>query len=207
MSLVLYNPIQGTQAHVPQLPDYWVKIHESATTASVVSGAFTYALTHMIGTTTTRIASGSLSVAGLLVAHGAQWIAGDTTAESIQKRSQTAAHAVESLGETITNLTSAVTSTAAAATVGSTFLVGKMIHQLYQGFRQKEEPITAQPIQDADFVIYDCSEPTNSTPLPSSSPPELSEQIPHPDPVRSATNGSTAPSSGPKKAKVSFAGS
>jgi len=181
MSLVLYNPLLGTRANLPELPDYWIQVHQSATAASVVSGAFTYAFSHMLGTTATRVASGTLSIAGFVMASGVRYVAGDEVAEKVYRGAKTAANLVTTTGETATNLVSAVSSTATAATVGSTVLVGKMIQQLYMGFKQRETtenvPEESSTEKEADFIIYDVT-PSSTTASSSVSSlyPTLSEQ-------------------------------
>jgi hypothetical protein len=178
MSLVLYNPLQGTRAQIPELPNYWIQVHESASAASVVSGAFTYAFSHMLGTAATRVASGTISIAGMVMASGVRYVAGDLAAEKVYRGAKTAANLVDTTGNTATHLVSAVSSTATAATVGSTFLVGKMLHQLYMGFRQKEDGTNVpteilSETKEPDFIIYDV---TNASSSDVSLYPGLSEQ-------------------------------
>ena len=174
MSLVLYNPLQGTRAHIPELPEYWVHVHQSASAASVATGAFTYAFSHMLGSAATRITSGTISIAGFLMANGVRYVAGDEAADKVYRGSQTVANLVTTTGETATQVVSAVSSTATAATVGSTFLVGKMLHEIYMGIRQKEDQIVEHTEhKDGDFIIYDI---TNTTSPDSSSSSEPSEQ-------------------------------
>jgi hypothetical protein len=169
MSLVLYNP---TKDHA--LPKYWVHVHQSASGAAVVSGAFAYALTHMLGNASTRIAQNSISIAGLLMAHGAHYFMGEIPAEKVLKTTQTVSEVVGIAGAKATNIASIVASTASAVTIGSTFMVGKMVHEAYKGFRQAPEPENAPVESEEDgneFVIYEIS----NTPC-SASAEESSEQ-------------------------------
>ncbi len=157
MSLVLYNP---TKDHA--LPMYWVHVHQTASSASVVSGAFAYALTHMLGNATTRIAQSSISIAGLLMAHGTQYFMGEVPAQKVLKTTNTVSEVVGVAGQKATNIASIVTSTASAVTVGSTCMVGKMVYEMYKGLRQAPDsenaPVEFDGDEDgSDFVIYEIS--------------------------------------------------
>ncbi len=175
MSLVLYNPMEDHK-----LPTYWIHVHQTASSASVISGAFAYAITHMLGNAATRITKNSISIAGLLAAQGVQYFMGDMPAEKVFKASQTASEVAEVAGSKVTSVAAAVTSATAAVTVGSTFLLGKMVHEVYRSFRQREEAENAPAeIQDAgnEFAIYEIS----NTPCPPSS--EASEEQTEPLPI------------------------
>lgn len=210
MSLILYNPFQGTKATIPELPEYWIQVHESATKASIVSGAFTYAVSHMLGTTATRMASGTLSIAGIIVATGVRYVAGDEAGEKVYRGAKTAANLITTTGESATHIVSAVSSTATAATVGSTVLIGKMLQQLYMGFKQREiadnAPQESSTEKEPDFIIYDVTVPsTTSSSFDSSLYPTPSEQIETvpPSQSHSPTAETSVPSLLPKPATSS----
>lgn len=181
MSLILYNP---TEEH--KLPTYWIRVHQTASSASVVSGAFAYALTHMMGNATTQITKNSISIAGLLAAQGVQYFMGDVNAEKVCKATQTVSEVIDIAGSKATNVAAVITSAATAVTVGSTFLIGKMIHEVYRGFKQREEPENApEEINDMgndivcnNFAIYEIS---NTLCAPSSE--ESARQIELPPPL------------------------
>lgn len=170
-NLVVYTPGSGksksssvgdeTKAPAP-LPTYWIQMHTSATSASLVTGAFAYAVTHLIGSTTTSIATNSLSIAGLILAQGANVVAGGAAARTVEAATATSVHTLKAFGDSATKVSSVVSATASAAVVGSMFLLGNTAQQLYREFRQSETdsnaPIEVEQTEESDYLLYDLTE-------------------------------------------------
>lgn len=169
MSLVLYNPLGGNQADVPQLPATWVTIHQSATATSMTAGAITYATTHLVGSAATYTLSGGVRITGTLVAEGARLIVGDPTGDFLRSRTTGVSNVINEAGETVTQVASMVTSATAAAVVGATAFVGGVFYNLYRTYRPVKPPEVQQEVQevadDYEFVICDIRPLSSTTPV------------------------------------------
>jgi hypothetical protein len=164
MSLVVYNQLH---AKPTELPDYWVTIHESAAAASLFAGATTYSLAHFAGRAMTFATTSSISIAGLILAEGTRLAAGDTACSKIMTNTRVAADVVGKAGESLTQTSAILTSSLVAATVGSSFLVGKMVQNIVRTVRQKacnDAPVILldDDKEDHEFAVYDMEEQTVS---------------------------------------------
>lgn len=161
-NLTLYNPIKGTISNIPQLPRHWIQIHRVAATASVVSGATTYAITSIVTNALTYTASSAVSITGSIVSHGTRLVAGDLPAMAVSAGASGLSTAVQTVGLTAGSTFSMITSAAVAALVGSSVMMGTMVYDLAQSFRKPDQNcIDMSPAEslienyDYDFVIYD----------------------------------------------------
>jgi hypothetical protein len=170
-ALVVYNPIQGGKTEVPQLPQVWVTIHQSATSASLMAGAVTYAVTKMAGTVTTYTVSKSVELSGTVLAEGAKLIAGQTAKTRVQYNTEVAAEKITVAGQAATNTLSMVTAAGAAAVAGATMMVGNVVgNLLYSTYKylkpeqpsdyQQAVPVSVNNTDEYEFII--CDVKTNS---------------------------------------------
>lgn len=164
-ALVVYNPIQGGKTEVPQLPQVWVTIHQSATSASLMAGAVTYAVTKMAGTVTTYTVSKGVELSGTVLAEGAKLIAGQTAKANVQNRADAVAEKINTAGQTATNTLSMVTAAGAAAVAGATMMVGNVVgNLLYSTYKflkpesavdQQAVPVSVNDKDEYEFIICD----------------------------------------------------
>jgi hypothetical protein len=164
-ALVVYNPIQGGKTEVPQLPQVWVTIHQSATSASLMAGAVTYAVTKMAGTVTTYTVSKGVELSGTVLAEGAKLIAGQTAKTTVQQKADAAAETIAAAGQTATNTLSMVTAAGAAAVAGATMMVGNVVgNLLYSTYKflkpesavdQQAVPVSVNDKDEYEFIICD----------------------------------------------------
>lgn len=165
-ALVLYNPIQGDKTEVPQLPQVWVTIHQSATSASLMAGAVTYAVTKMAGTVTTYTVSKGVELSGTVLAEGAKLIAGQTAKTNVQHKADAAAETITAVGQAATNTLSMVTAAGAAAVAGATMMVGNVVgNLLYSTYKylkpepavvdQQAVPVAVNDKDEYEFIICD----------------------------------------------------
>ncbi len=162
-SLTVYNPMKGTISNIPQLPKHWIHIHRAAATASVVSGAATFAATTIATNALTYTASSAISLTGCIASDGTRMIAGDIPALAVSAGAAGLSSAVQTVGSTAGTTLSMITSAAVATIVGSSVMMGTMMYDLVQSFRKPTEKLMdMSPIDslvekeyDYDFVIYD----------------------------------------------------
>jgi hypothetical protein len=134
MELVLCSDKKQTFALQPA-PDSWIHLHSVATGASLAAGAIAYTLTHVAGTTATKTASNTISIVGSIVAHGTRLVAGDIAGFTIQSGANTAAYLVQQGGDVATQMSALLASSVAAVAVGSSFLLGNTVYQIYKKSR------------------------------------------------------------------------
>jgi len=171
-ALVLYNPIQGDKTEVPQLPQVWITIHQSATSASMMAGAVTYAVTKMAGTVTTYTVSKSVELSGTVLAEGAKLLAGQTAKNNVQYKAEAAAEKITAVGQAATNTLSMVTAAGAAAVAGATMMVGNVVgNLLYSTYKylkpddavdQQAVPVAVNDKDEYEFIICDVKNPAPS---------------------------------------------
>ena len=165
-ALVLYNPIQGGKTEVPQLPQVWVTIHQSATSASLMAGAVTYAVTKMAGTVTTYTVSKGVEFSGTVLAEGANLIAGQTAKATVRQKAGVAAETITVAGQSATNTLSMVTAAGAAAVAGATMMIGNVVGNLlyntYKFLKPESVPVDQQAVpvvthdkDEYEFIICD----------------------------------------------------
>ncbi len=134
MELVLCSDKKQSFALQPA-PDSWIHLHSVATGASLAAGAIAYTLTHVAGTTATKTASNTVSILGSIVAHGTRLVAGDIAGFSIQSGANTAAYLIQQGGDVATQMGALMASSVAAVAVGSSFLLGNTVYQIYKKTR------------------------------------------------------------------------
>jgi hypothetical protein len=131
--LVLYNPIKGSTADVPQLPTAWITMHQSATSASLFAGAITYAFTRMAGTVTTSAVSKTVALSGAVLSEGARLVGGQTAAHNVKEMIDRAAVTVADAGSSATRGVSLMAAAAAAVTAGGTVMIGNVVGSVIYG--------------------------------------------------------------------------
>ncbi len=122
MSLVLYNDRER---------DQWVRIHESAMTKSMAAGAFSYAIAKMAGDAATSTAKQGISILGLVLAFGAQQMGDEVLSKQISGATNVATTVVQTWGQKLTTVGSAMMCATTAAVVGSGCMIGKMAYELW----------------------------------------------------------------------------
>ena len=161
--LVLYDPIRGGKAEVPQLPQMWIAIHKSATSASLTAGALTYAVTKMAGSVTTYTVSKGVELSGTVLAEGANLIAGGHVRQNLRSKSEAAASHISAVGHSATDTISMVAAAGAAAAAGATMMVGNVVgNLLYSTYKflkpdppQEAVPVSASSTDEYEFVVCD----------------------------------------------------
>jgi hypothetical protein len=146
---------------LPPAPEPWIRLHKVATGASLAAGALAYTITHISGKAATTVAANSVRIGGSLFAHAGRIIAGDLVGIGIQSGATTAAYVVEQTGESATMIGSLLTSTVAAVAVGSTFLIGNTLYDIYKS-SYIAKPIQEMPVSlietieelEDDYVVY-----------------------------------------------------
>ncbi len=134
MELVLSSEIKQSFPLQPA-PDTWIHLHSVATSASLAAGAIASTLTHAAGTAATKTAAHTVSMVGSVLAHGARLVAGDVAGYAIQTGSSTASFVIEEGGHTATQVGALLASSFAAVAVGSSFLLGNTVYQIYKKSR------------------------------------------------------------------------
>lgn len=155
MELVLCSEKKQSFALQPA-PDSWIHLHSVATGASLAAGAIAYTLTHIAGTAATKTASNTVSIVGSLVAHGTRLIAGDVAGITIQSGANTTAYLIQQGGDTATQMGSLLASSLTAVVVGSSFLLGNTVYQIYKKSRISSQ--IAEPLREGMSVIESIEE-------------------------------------------------
>jgi hypothetical protein len=161
MELTVQTETASQIYDLPPAPEPWIRLHRVAASASLAAGALAYTLTHISGKTATSAAANSVRIGGSLLAHAGRFLGGDLVGLGIQTGTHTTAYVIETTGESATMIGSLLASTVAAVAVGSTFLVGNTLYDIYKSsFLAK--PLPDMPLSviesieelDADYVVY-----------------------------------------------------
>jgi hypothetical protein len=146
---------------LPPAPEPWIRLHKVATGASLAAGALAYTITHISGKAATSAAANSVRIGGSLFAHAGRVLAGDMVGVGIQTGTRTAAYVIEQTGESATMIGSLLASTVAAVAVGSTFLIGNTLYDIYKN-SYIAKPIPEMPVSliesieelEDEYVVY-----------------------------------------------------
>ncbi len=200
MELVLCNQKQSFP--LQPAPDTWLHLHSVATGASLAAGAIAYTLTHAAGTAATKTTAHTVSIVGSILAHGTRLVAGDAAGIAVQAGSSTASFVIQEGGQTATQISALLASSVAAVAVGSSFLLGNTIYQIYKKSRFSiplQEPVSDgfsmiehieeinddilllefSTISSPEAAVGDTDVPTLSPPAPESMPVASSELYPN----------------------------
>ncbi len=151
--------------HIPDAPEHWLTLHQTATGASLAAGAVAYAVTALSGKTVSSLFSNTIRLGGTACSYAGRLFAGDAVGLSIFAGSQTAAYAVDEIGAVTTQASSAIASSLAAAIVGSSVLLCSTVYDIYT--QKQRAPALSIPsthsiqcldsveeIQVGDAVVY-----------------------------------------------------
>jgi hypothetical protein len=145
MELVLLNEQHHQSFELPAAPEPWIRLHKVAMGASLAAGALAYSVTHISGKATTSALTNTITIGGSILAQVGRYLAGDLVGLGIQTGTRTTAYVVQQAGESATFVGSLLASTTAAVAVGSTFLVGNTLYDIYKSsFFSK--PLPEMPI-------------------------------------------------------------
>lgn len=137
---------------LPPAPEPWIRLHKVAAGASLAAGALAYTITHISGKAATSAAANTVRMGGSLFAHAGRVLAGDMVGLGIQTGARTAAYVIEQTGESATFVGSLLASTVAAVTVGSTFLIGNTLYDIYRN------SVIAKPIPEIPISVIESIE-------------------------------------------------
>ncbi len=185
MELTLLTDSSRQAFDLPPAPEPWIRLHKVATGASLAAGALAYTVTHISGKAATAAAANSVRVGGSVLAYAGRALAGDLVGLGIQTGARTTAYVIEQTGESATMIGSLLASTVAAVTVGSAFLVGNTLYDIYKNSILSKPILTNEPpisiiecIEELDtekeYVVYmledKAAEPELPAPLSTSLP-------------------------------------
>jgi hypothetical protein len=148
---------------LPPAPEPWIRLHQVAASSSLAAGALAYTMTHLSGKAATAAAANSVRIGGSVLAQVGRLLAGDLVGLSIQTGTRTTVYAIETAGESATMVGSLLASTTAAIAVGSAFLVGNTLYDIYKSsFLSKPLPVPDVPVSmiesieelDTEYVVY-----------------------------------------------------
>jgi hypothetical protein len=146
---------------LPPAPEPWIRLHQVAASASLAAGALAYTMTHISGKAATSAAANSVRVGGAILVHAGRLLGGDLVGLGIQTGVRTTAYVIETAGESATMMGALLASTVAAVTVGSSFLVGNTLYDIYKN-SVLARPLPEMPISliesieevDSEYVVY-----------------------------------------------------
>ena len=134
MELVLYSK-ERKAFELQPAPETWIQLHSVATGASLAAGALTYTITHLTGNAATSALANTISISGSILAHGTRLVAGDLAGIAVQGGTNTTAYLIRQSGEAATQMGALLASSVAAVAVGSSFLLGNTVYQIYKNSR------------------------------------------------------------------------
>ncbi len=160
---LLTAPTERQIFDLPPAPEPWIRLHKVAAGASLAAGAIAYTVTNISGKAATTATANSIRIGGSVLAHAGRLLAGDMVGIGIQTGARTTAYVVEQTGESATLIGSLLASTVAAVTVGSAFLVGNTLYDIYKSsFLSK--PLPDLPVKliesieeldtENEYVVY-----------------------------------------------------
>lgn len=168
MSLILHKGSHEDKG----TPPHWIHIHESAMTTSMAAGAFSYAITKLAGDATTTAAKQGISILGLVLAFGAKQMGDDVLSNQVMGATSAATTVVQTWGQKVTAVGSAMACATTAAVVGSGCMIGKMAYQMWQQMRAEDAehgatcPQEVHESDGTDFVIYEITSTGSKIPVP-----------------------------------------
>jgi hypothetical protein len=109
-------------------------------------------MTHISGKAATAAATNSIRIGGSVLAHAGRLLGGDLVGLGIQTGARTTAYVVETTGESATMIGALLASTVAAVGVGSAFLVGNTLYDIYK------RSFLATPLPDMPFSVIESIE-------------------------------------------------
>ncbi len=152
-AMVLYNPLQNVE--IPALPPAWITVHQSAVANALAAGATTFAISKLSGQLMTYSLVTGVRLSGTVLAEGARFLSGDGTGNYVQSQANSFSGILQSVGDTCTNVTSMVASSAVAAVAGATTMFGSMCYSLYQTYKPVPVPAAPPTQQVASMDSYD----------------------------------------------------
>lgn len=152
MELILESETTRQIFNLPPAPEPWIRLHQVAAAGSLAAGALAYSVTHISGKATTAAAANSVRIGGSVLAYAGRLLGGDLVGLGIQTGTRTAAYVVETAGESATMIGALLASTVAAVGVGSAFLVGNTLFDIYK------RSFLATPLPDIPFSIIESIE-------------------------------------------------
>lgn len=157
MELTLQSDSARQIFELTPAPEPWIHLHQVAASASLAAGALAYTMTHISGKAATAAAANSVRIGGSVLAHAGRLLAGDVVGLGIQAGTRTTAYMIETTGESATMIGSLLASTVAAVGVGSAFLIGNTLYDIYRS------SFVAKPIPEMPICLVESIEEIDDT--------------------------------------------